>query len=96
MGVILREEYRLQDSENSVRRKVVGPKRKVVAGDWRRRHNGERHYLHSVSSIIRIIKSRKMRREAFVARVGENSVTYNMWDRDHFGDISVEGRIILK
>jgi hypothetical protein len=75
----------LQDSENSVRREVVGPKRKVVAGDWRRRHNDGRHYLHFVSSIIRIIKSRKMRREALVARVGENSVTYNALVVKHVG-----------
>jgi hypothetical protein len=42
-----------------------------VAGEWRRLQNEELHNLYSTSNIIRVIKSRKMRREGYVARMGE-------------------------
>jgi hypothetical protein len=48
-------------SENSVLRKIFGPKRDEVTGEWRKSHNGELHDLHSSSDINRQIKSRKMR-----------------------------------
>jgi hypothetical protein len=50
---------------------VIGPKRDEMAGEWRKLHNEELPDLYSSSSIIRIIKSRRMRWAEHVARMGE-------------------------
>jgi hypothetical protein len=47
--------------ENRVLRRIFGPKRDVVTGEWRKLHNEELRDLYSSPSIIRIIKSRSMR-----------------------------------
>jgi hypothetical protein len=57
----LREEHKLRVSENRVLRGVFGPKRKEVAGGWRRLHNGELHNLYTSQNIITMMKSRRMR-----------------------------------
>jgi hypothetical protein len=57
----LREENRLRVFENRVLRKIFGPKGDEVIGGWRKLHNEELHNLYSSPSIIRIIKSRRMR-----------------------------------
>jgi hypothetical protein len=67
----LKEEHRLRVFENRVMRKIFGPKRDAVTGEWRKVHNEEHCNLYSLPSIIRIIKSRKMRWLAHVARMGE-------------------------
>jgi hypothetical protein len=59
-SVTLREEHRLRVFENRVLRKIFGPKREEVAGDWRRLHNEEVHNLHA-SSNIGAIKSMGIR-----------------------------------
>jgi hypothetical protein len=48
-------------------RRIFGPKMDEVAGDWRKLHNEELRNLYSSSSIIRIIKSRRMRWGGHVA-----------------------------
>jgi hypothetical protein len=53
----LKEELRLRVSENRVLRRIFGPKREEVAGDWRRLHNEELHNLCASPNIIRITKS---------------------------------------
>jgi hypothetical protein len=57
--------------ENSVSRRIFGPKRDGVARGWRKLHNEELHNLYSSPSIIRTIKPRRMRWAGHVARMGE-------------------------
>jgi hypothetical protein len=57
--------------ENKVLRRIFGPKRDEVTGEWRQLHNEELHDLYSSPSIIRIIKTRRMRWAGHVARMGE-------------------------
>jgi hypothetical protein len=68
----LREERRLRVFENRVLRRIFGPKRDEVTGEWRRLHNEELNDLRS-PNIIRVIKSRKIRRAGHVARMGARS-----------------------
>jgi hypothetical protein len=64
----LREEHRLKVFENRVLRRIFGPKRDEETGCWGKLHNEELHNLYSSPSIIRMIKSRSMRRAGHVAR----------------------------
>jgi hypothetical protein len=57
----LREECRLRGFENRVLRRIFGPKRDEVTGEWRRLHNKELYALYSSPNIIRVIKSRRLR-----------------------------------
>jgi hypothetical protein len=57
--------------EKRVLRRIFGPKRDGVTGDWRKLHNGELHNLYSSPNIIRMIKSMRMRWAGHVARMGE-------------------------
>jgi hypothetical protein len=59
--MVVREEHKLRVFENRVLRRIFGPKRDGVTGGWRQLHNEELHNLYSSRSIIRIIKSRRMR-----------------------------------
>jgi hypothetical protein len=68
-SLTLREEHRLRVFDNRVLRKMFGPDRDEVAGEWRKLHNGELHNLYSSPDIIRQIKSRKMRWAGHVAHV---------------------------
>jgi hypothetical protein len=54
-----------------VLRRIFGPKRDEVTGEWRTLHSGELHNLYSSPDIIRQIKSRRMRWAGHVARMGE-------------------------
>jgi hypothetical protein len=56
--------------ESRVLRRIFGPKRDEVTGEWRKLHNEELHDLYSSPSIIRIIKARKMRLAGHIARMG--------------------------
>jgi hypothetical protein len=57
----LREEHRLRVFENRVLRRLFGPKRDEVTGEWRKLHNELLQDLYSLPSIIRIMKLRRMR-----------------------------------
>jgi hypothetical protein len=70
-SLTLREEHRLRVFENRVLRRLFGPKKDEVTGKWRKLHNEELHDLYSSPSIIRIIKSWRMRWAGHVARMGE-------------------------
>jgi hypothetical protein len=77
-SLTLREEHRLRVFENRVLRRIFGPKRDEVRGEWRKLHNEELRDLYSSPNIIRIIKSRRMRWAGHVARMGENKNTYRL------------------
>jgi hypothetical protein len=65
-------------SDRSVLRRIFGPKRDEVTGEWRKLHNKELHDLYSSPSIIRIIKSRRMRWVGHVVRMGEKRNAYRL------------------
>jgi hypothetical protein len=69
-SLTLRDNHRLNVFENRVLRRVSGPKRDEVIGGLRKLHNEELHNLYC-SSIIRMIKSKRMRWAGHVARMGE-------------------------
>jgi hypothetical protein len=56
--------------ENGVLKRIFGPKRNEVMGDWRKLHNEELHNLCSSPDMIRMIKSRRMRWAGHVPRMG--------------------------
>jgi hypothetical protein len=64
--------------ENRVLRRIFGPKRDEVTGEWRKLHNKELNDSYSSPSIIRIIKSRRMRWAGHVARMGEKRNAYRL------------------
>jgi hypothetical protein len=59
--LMLREEHRLRVFENRVLRRIFGPKRGEVMGEWRKLHIEELHNLFLYPDIIRQVKSRRMR-----------------------------------
>jgi hypothetical protein len=74
----LRKEHRLRVFKDKLLRKIFGPKRDGVSGEWRKLHNEELYVLYSSSSIIRIIKSRRMRWAGHVARMGKKRNVYRL------------------
>jgi hypothetical protein len=75
-SLTLREECRLSVFENKVLRRIFGPKRDEVTGEWRRLHNKELYALYSSPNINRVIKSKRLRWAGHVARMGERRGTY--------------------
>jgi hypothetical protein len=59
-------------------RRIFGPKRDEVIGDWRKLHNEELHNLYSSPNIIRIIKSRRMKWTGHIARMEERRHAYRI------------------
>ena len=59
-------------------RRIFGPKWDEVTGEWRKLHNEELNYLYPSPNIIRVIKSRRMRWEGHVARMGERRGAYRI------------------
>jgi hypothetical protein len=77
-SLTLREEHRLSVFVNRVLRRIFRLKRDEVMGEWRKLHNKEFHDLYSLPSIIRIIKSRRMRWVEHVTRMEENRNAYRL------------------
>jgi hypothetical protein len=87
--------------ENRVLRRIFGPKRDEVTGEWRKLHNEKLQILCSSSNIIRQIKSRRMRWAGHVARMGEERSVYRVLmgkpeGNSHLEDQGVYGRIGLR
>jgi len=98
---ILREEYRLGVFENRVLRRILGPKRDDVTGEWRKIHNEELNDLYCSPNIFRVMKSNRGRWAGHVTRMGERRGVYRVLvgkpeGKKHWGDPGVDGRIILK
>jgi hypothetical protein len=55
LSLTLREKHRLRIFENKVLRRLFGPKRNEVTGEWRKLHNEELHDLYSSPNIIRVV-----------------------------------------
>jgi hypothetical protein len=72
----LREESRLRVFKNKVLRRIFGPKRDEVTGEWRRLHNNELYALYCSPNIIQVIKSRRLRWAGYVACMGERKGAY--------------------
>jgi hypothetical protein len=78
-------------------RRVFGPKRDDVTGEWRKLHNEELNCLYSLPNIVWLVKSRRMRWAGHVARMGCTGCWWgNLRERGHWGDPNVDGRIILR
>ena len=98
--LILREECRLRVSENRVLRRIFGPKRDEITGDWRKLHNEELNELYSSPNSVRVIKSERMRWAGHVERMGEMRGAYRVLEREGegkrpLGDPGICKRIIL-
>jgi len=77
-SLTLREERKLRVFENMVLRRIFGPRRDEVTGEWRRLHNEELNDLYSSPNIVRVIKSRRVRWAGHVARMGEERGVYRV------------------
>jgi len=96
----LREERKLRVFENMVLRGIFGPRRDEVTGEWRRLHNERQNDLYCSPNIVLVIKSRRMRWAGHVARMGVERGCIGSWwgnwrEGDHWGDLGVDGWIIL-
>jgi hypothetical protein len=64
--------------ENRVLRRVFGPKRDKLTGEWRKLHNEKLDDIY-LTSVFRVIKSRRMGGVGHVARRGEREGVYRVW-----------------
>jgi hypothetical protein len=97
----LSEELRLRVFENRVLRRIHGPKRVEVSREWRKLHNEELNDLYSLPNILWVIKSRRMRWEGAIARVGREEACTGFWwgslkERDYLEGPGIDCRIILR
>jgi hypothetical protein len=65
--------------ENRALRRIFGPKRDELIGGWEKLHNEKLHKLHSSPSIIRMLKSRRIRWAGHVARMGRRGKHIGYW-----------------
>jgi len=78
-SLTLRKERKLSVFENMVLRRIFGPRRDEVTGEWRTLHNEELNDLYTSPNIVRVIKSRRMRWAGHVARMGEERGCIGSW-----------------
>jgi len=73
-----REERKLRVFENVVLKRIFGPGRDEVTGEWRRLHNEELNDLYSSPNIVWVIESRRMGWARHVVRMGEERGVYRV------------------
>ena len=78
-SLTLREERRLRVFENRVLRRIFGPKRDEVNGEWRKLHNVELNDLYFSPNIVQVIKSRRMRWAGHLVSIGEKRGVYRVF-----------------
>jgi hypothetical protein len=91
---------RLRVFENKVLRRIFGPKRDEITGEWRKIHHEELTNIY-FSPNIRMNKPRRMRWAVHVVRMGRGEVLQgfvcgNLREREHLGDPGLDGKIILR
>jgi hypothetical protein len=87
-SLTLREKHRLRVFENRVLRRIFGPKWDEVMERWGKLHNEELHNLYSSPSIIRMIKSRRVKWAGHISRMSRRGTRICYWwesqgERDH-------------
>jgi hypothetical protein len=87
--------------ENGVLRRIFGPKRDEVTGEWRKLYNEELHDLYSSPTIVRVIKLIRVRWAGNVAGMGRGEACLGFWlenmrERSYLGDPGVDGRQIFR
>jgi len=87
--------------ENGVFRRVFGPKRDEVTGEWRKLHREELSDLYSLPNIVRVVKSRRMRLAGHVTHMVEGRVVHRIlvWKPEGkrtLGNPDVDWSIILR
>jgi hypothetical protein len=91
---------RLRVFENRVLRRVFGPKRDEVTGEWRKLHNEELNDVYCSTNIVRVVKSRRIRWAGHVVRMGEERGVYRVLvvepkGKSNLGHPGIDGRITL-
>ena len=99
-SLTLREERKLRVFENMVLRRIFGSRSDEVTGNGGDCINEELNDLNTSTKTVRVIKSRRMRWAGHVARMGAERGCIGSWwgnrrERDHLGDLGVDGWIIL-
>ena len=64
--------------ENRILKRIFGPKRDEVTGDWRKLHSEENSDLYSLPNIVRVVKSRRLGLAGHAARMGERRGVYRV------------------
>jgi len=77
-SLTLKGEHRLRVFENRVSRRIFGPKRDKVTGEWRKLHSEELNDVYSSPNIVRVIKSRRMKWAGHVVLMGEGRGVYRV------------------
>jgi hypothetical protein len=97
----MREERRLRVFENRTLRRIFGPTRDEVTGEWKKLHNEELNDLYSLPNSVLVVKLKRMRWARHVARMGRREWCTGCWwgnvrEIGHWGYPYVDGRIILR
>jgi hypothetical protein len=87
--------------DNRVLRRIFGPKKDKVTGEWRKLHNEELHDLYSLPTIVRVIRAIRVIWVGLIARIGRGEAFTEFWcgnlrERSHWGDLGLDGRIKLR
>ena len=99
-SLTLREGRKLRVFQNMVFRRIFGPRRNEVMGEWRRMNDEELNDLYPSPKVVRVLKSRRMRWAGDVACMGGERGCIGSWwenrrERAHWGDLGVDVWIIL-